>query len=299
MAKAIFTAKPDTKYSDLLGHCYHFPKRYLKAVESALSDWIIYYEPRRFGDNPNSGGGRSSYFATAQVLSIEEDPDRSNHFYAYVSGYFEFARTVPFRKGNRYYEARLRRSDGKTNKGAFGHAVRKITDQEYEEILRSGFDNPVVDASRQMDLSTLELPSKPEIVKRPLIQQIVTRPFRDAAFAKQVKKAYKKTCAVTGIKLVNSSGQLETQAAHIQPVAQNGPDEVRNGIALSSTIHWMFDHGMISIDDDFSILIARRQVPGLIMNIINPDRKLKLPEKSVLHPHPQFLKYHRDNVFAG
>ena len=43
----------------------------------------------------------------------------------------------------------------------------------------------------------------------------------------------------------NGGGRAEAQAAHIQPVAENGPDSLRNGVALSSTFHWMFDRGLI------------------------------------------------------
>jgi putative restriction endonuclease len=42
---------------------------------------------------------------------------------------------------------------------------------------------------------------------------------------------------MTGLRIFNGSGRAEVQAAHIRPVADNGPDSVRNGLALSSTIH--------------------------------------------------------------
>jgi len=40
-------------------------------------------------------------------------------------------------------------------------------------------------------------------------------------------------------------------------VEHRGPDSVRNGIALSGTVHWMFDRGLLSIDDDYAMLVAR------------------------------------------
>ena len=48
-------------------------------------------------------------------------------------------------------------------------------------------------------------------------------------------------------------GRAEVQAAHIRPVADNGPDSLRNGVALSSTFHWMFDRGLISVGDDYAV----------------------------------------------
>ena len=39
---------------------------------------------------------------------------------------------------------------------------------------------------------------------------------------------------MTGLKLINGGGRCEIEAAHIIPVAKNGPDSPRNGIAFPS-----------------------------------------------------------------
>ncbi|MGO8534173.1 HNH endonuclease [Rhizobium ruizarguesonis] len=80
---------------------------------------------------------------------------------------------------------------------------------------------------------------------RRIISQVVQRPFRDRAFSTAIKAAYHDTCALTGIKLFNGGGGSEVQAAHIRPVADGGPDSVRNGLALFATVHWMFDRALI------------------------------------------------------
>lgn len=89
------------------------------------------------------------------------------------------------------------------------------------------------------------------------------------------------------------------QAAHIRPVASDGPDSVRNGLALSGAVHWMFDRGLISLDGDYAILMAKDRVPEPIHRLINPDLKLRLPARPEFRPHPQFLEYHREHVFKG
>ncbi len=66
-------------------------------------------------------------------------------------------------------------------------------------------------------------------------------------------------------------------AALIRPVADLGPDSVRNGIALSGTVHWMFDRGLLSVDDDYSILIAEDRLPAPVPGLVNPDRRLCPP----------------------
>ncbi|MEX2515298.1 MAG: hypothetical protein WD572_00075 [Gammaproteobacteria bacterium] len=55
--KAILTLSPGSRYNDLPEKQYHFPRSYLKQIEAAIGDWIIYYEPRR-DDGVLSSGGR-------------------------------------------------------------------------------------------------------------------------------------------------------------------------------------------------------------------------------------------------
>ena len=89
----------DPSYDDLPEERYHFPRMYLNAARQSLNDWIVYYEPRRVSAELSSSGGRQSYFATARIVEIGDDPQRADHYYAYVEDYLEFDRPVPFREG--------------------------------------------------------------------------------------------------------------------------------------------------------------------------------------------------------
>jgi putative restriction endonuclease len=99
--------------------------------------------------------------------------------------------------------------------------------------------------------------------------------------------------------LINGGGLPEAQAAHIRPVAHAGPDTIRNGIALSGTVHWMFERGLISIDDDLTILSARRLLSEDAKRLINQSGKLITPRQQHQRPSPQFLRFHREQVFKG
>jgi putative restriction endonuclease len=99
---------------------------------------------------------------------------------------------------------------------------------------------------------------------------------------------------MTGLKLINGGGRCEIEAAHIMPVADNGPDSPRNGLALSRTVHWMFDRGILSVSDSGQILMAPSLVPEPIKRMLNPDGQIKLPQSSAWAPHPEFLRYHRE-----
>jgi putative restriction endonuclease len=258
---------------------------------------VIYYEPRRHDSTESGRLGRQAYFATALVTRIEPDPGRSDHYYAFVTDYPEFEQPVSFRDRNHYFESALQRSDGGTNRGAFGRAVRFLPDREYELILAAGFSRLVTESS--VTSETAELYEEPATFERRLIEQIAFRPFRDQAFARAVQSAYEATCAMTGLKVLNGLGRAEAQAAHIRPVADRGPDSVRNGLALCGTVHWMFDRGLVTVDDQYNIVTARRKVPLELTKLLNPEMRLRLPKTRELWPHPQFLRYHRENVFKG
>jgi putative restriction endonuclease len=113
-----------------------------------------------------------------------------------------------------------------------------------------------------------------------------------------VRTAYENRCAVTGLQLINGGGRPEVQAAHIQPVAKDGPDAVRNGIALSGTFHWLFDRGLISIADDYRILIADK-VPEQARRMMNPSGMANVPNSPLYRPNPFYLKFHRETIFKG
>lgn len=316
MTKAIFTTKVSPVYDDLPEVRYHFPRAYLNQVQAAVGDWIVYYEPRRSTGDLMSGGGRMAYFATAQVDRIVEDSARADHFYAEVSNYLGFVRAVPFAEAGQYFEGSLQKTDGSTNKGAFGRAVRLLSDAEYDLIWRAGFghvigldvrerpepdvpEEPLPDLSRVAEARTpFDFADVFEADRR-IVQQLVSRPFRDRAFAAAVKTAYGDTCAVTGLKIINGLGRSEVQAAHIRPVHDRGPDSVRNGIALSGTVHWMFDRGLIAIDENHNLLVARDKVPESVERLARSGQPLLLPGRVDLCPHPKFLEYHRRNVFKG
>ena len=289
MTKAVFISKINSVYDDLPEERYHFPRQYLKRIEATAGDWIIYYEPRR-------NNGRQVYYATAQVKDIQQDAQSPSHYYALMDNYLEFENPVPFKIGDQYLETSLLNPDGSINPGLAQSAIHPITDAEYQLILQTGFahilEPPQQDAGAGQPFYGFAEPEQ-EIFERPIVQTILNRPFRDQAFAEAVKVAYDKTCAMTGLRLINGGGRAEVQAAHIRPVASHGPDSVRNGIALCGTVHWMFDRGLISLNDDYEILKSKNGIPEAMDRLIRPESELLLPERPDLRPHPTFLQYHR------
>jgi putative restriction endonuclease len=297
MAKAIFTTKVSPSYDDLPEERYHFPSTYLNHVRAAVGDHAIYYEPRRTTSHESSRGGRQAYFATARIDGVIEDERLSGHYYALVSNYLDFDTPVPFAQLGTYYEGALRKPDGSTNRGAFGRAVRLIQEVEFDQILKAGFAAELTASSDQHTQGQFEEPI--EEYERPIVELTVWKPFREQSFKRVVRTAYDNKCAFTGLRLINGGGRPEVQAAHIKPVSSKGPDSIRNGLALSGTIHWMFDRGLISVDEHYRIITTKNGVPEQLGNLLNRDGKLVLPNDRNMHPHPYYLKFHRETVFKG
>jgi putative restriction endonuclease len=299
MAKGVFTTKVTPSYDDLPERQYHFPRTYLNQVRQTIGDHIIYYEPRRATAELSSRGGRQVYFGVARVRDVVEDRTQPDSYYALVDNYLDFDRPVPFADGDHYYERILRKEDGSTNKGAFGRAVRIVPDAEFDLILKAGFAPVLEGQAPELATGAPEL-DEPEVpFERPIVEMTVSRRFRERSFMYNVRSAYENRCALTGLRLINGGGRPEVQAAHIQPVAADGPDSVRNGLALSGTVHWMFDRGLVSVGDDHKILLAKNSVPEDAGRLLNGSGLINLPNDSTLYPNPYYLKFHRDKVFKG
>ena len=291
MAKAVLTTKIMPSYKDLPEVMYHFPKTYLRQVNSVIGDWIVYYEPRREDSSPDGRAGRQCYFATAKVTHVKEDPVLKDHYYAFVENYIEFSTPVSFKIGSHYFESGLKKADGSTNKGAFGRAVRNISDEEYQAIVAAGLGKVEEEITKMQEDKEIEFD-----VQRPIIQQLVERPFREVVFSKIVKEEYNMTCAMTGISIKNERGKSEIEAALIKSVMFNGSDSVTICIALCRTFHWMFDYGLVSVADNNEILI-KEIVPDRVSQLINVNRRIRIPANHNAMPHTEFLRFHRERIY--
>lgn len=297
MANAVFYHKIDSSYDDLPAEHYHFPAQYKSRVDQVIGDRIIYYGP--------DGSGNRGYWATALVLSVRPDSSRANHYYADIKSdeYVEFDKLVPYNDG-RKFERKLFRTDGGVNGGRAIQAVRLIEPDEYSDIVAAGLSDwspwpdRVDDASSNSEMGTNfgfaeEFQTDYE---RPILTRLVNKKYRDAKFKQHVRAIYDRTCAFTGLRLINGLGRPEVEAAHIRPVEENGPDSIRNGIALSGTVHWMFDRGLLSLEDDFTILKSRH-LNHDVSHILRPEMKAIVPLDVRSQPHPYYLAWHRENRF--
>lgn len=270
-------------------------------MKQTIGDLIVYYEPGRAGSSDSNRIGSKSYFAVGRVTGIEPSPVGDRTYYALIGEYLNFRRPVPFREGQFFYESSLRNPDGSHNTGAFINAVRLVPSEEFQNILQAGyaqFVNYEQDNIPQPFTGLAEVDVDDSEDNRPILERIERRRFRDREFSRRVREVYRERCSLTGLRLINGGGRAEVEAAHIRPIGDghNGPDSIWNGIALSRTAHWMFDRGLLSLEDDYKIIVSPH-APESANRLLRPEMVADVPENPRERPHAKHLQYHRDNIF--
>jgi len=297
MGFGVFIHRSDSIYDDSPAERYQFPRQYLSRVEPCIGNWIVYYEPRKVT-------ATRGYFAIAKVEHVVPDPTAADMYLALIEpgSYLDFAKPVPFNDRNGVVERGLLNAEGRIS-GRAQAAVRPLSVSDFNRIVAMSLGEeeavlPRVDeATPAPGFKEEPMPfAQEDIAVRE--RYLSSRAFRDPIFRRRVLEVYKERCAISGLKLINGLGRAEAVAAHIRPVHANGPDSVNNGIALSGTVHWMFDRGLIGLSDDLEILIPR-QVNNQdgVRTLINKSGRALSPQLSSARPHPRFLQWHREHCF--
>ena len=192
--------------------------------------------------------------------------------------------------------------------------MRPLSDQDFSAIVAAGLNETLMPANLirygpgahdTEDLApapplTGYRESPPTDWVRRVELMLVNRTIRDANFRRLVCEAYNDTCAVTGLRIINGGGRSEVQAAHIWPVAEGGYDVVQNGIALSGTVHWLFDRHLISLTDEYELLVSHNKVPSELRGLFAGQMaRIRLPQDERLRPNPVYLRRHREHFEAA
>ncbi len=302
MGFGVFVHRADSIYEDDPARRYQFPAIYYSRAAKFVGDWIVYYEPTKVKAS-------KGYYAVAMVERIVPDPTSDGMFLALIAEgtYLEFPTGVAYVHDGAVVERGLLNAAGR-NSGRAQSAVRPLFAEDFNRIVTLGLADSegLLPRTGSKETGTHEWGQFGEAeqavfeVERPRIEGLTSRFVRDRVFRRLVLKAYNERCCVTGLKLINGGGRAEVEAAHIRPVEAKGPDRVQNGLALSGTVHWMFDRGLISVSDDYSILVSRHvNDRDSIESLINRSGRLLVPENERNWPHTVFLSWHRENRFKA
>lgn len=122
---------------------------------------------------------------------------------------------------------------------------------------------------------------------------------RSGLFKRYIPQLYQDTCAMTGMRMWSTFKYNFIDACHIVPFAVTHDDTVTNGIALCPNLQRAFDRGLVSIDQDYRIMVSDH----IDEQAEHSYSLSKLRGKPILHPRndgyypsQQNLGWHRRYV---
>jgi putative restriction endonuclease len=143
--------------------------------------------------------------------------------------------------------------------------------------------------------------SEPFVVSRTDVpRQFGTRSAiaRDTAFRGIIIGQYDGCCCVSGIALRTPTRFAEVEAVHVVPLGRGGADEPRNGLALTSTLHWAFDRGLFAINAQ-----RRVAVPLSVRNLVEnkflaafDGKEIKEARDTAFRAEDAALRWHSEQV---
>lgn len=155
-----------------------------------------------------------------------------------------------------------------------------------------------------LDLSTIT-DSALEASARTLLPAMVAfrsvrRRVRNSAFADAVLSAYGQACAMCGFDGRLDHGTVGVEAAHVRWHSQGGPDRVDNALALCALHHALFDHGVLGLSADRTVLVSPRYTAatpsGLAVRRL-VGRPVARPRGTGTLVAREFLHWHDHEVF--
>lgn len=292
---------------------YEFPPKYLHHFDplaTGESMVAIIYEPR--GDR---GDGRLAYVGWTLLRDPPTPSGRRNrqgqtlYRVRYADRYREFDRIVPREAIGTPVETWLRALErGRPrNVATVGRAVRPLLAEDLRLIMTLGFPNGVErpDIEWAADHQVAESITAEERARR-----LVTAISREARFRDEVLDAYEHRCSLSGLAVSPSPSHAYglLDAAHIRPVGSMGADHITNGLALTPTLHRLFDKGLFTLAYRGSSLEVRTS-PRLSTEMIRGNEGFELrlvggiaaalPHDTSSRPSKEALEYHHDEVFIA
>jgi putative restriction endonuclease len=155
------------------------------------------------------------------------------------------------------------------------------------------------------ELVGLPIPSADQIARDANYQspEQSAKQGREARFRINIVAAYNYTCALTGYRLATVSGGSIVDAAHIHQFADSRNNDPQNGLALCKNAHWLFDNGLWSLTDDYTVIVADGEFaedgPDQMLLRAYAGSKIRLPKDARLWPSPRHLTWHREHQFRG
>ncbi len=119
--------------------------------------------------------------------------------------------------------------------------------------------------------------------------------FNAVSFRDFIMVGYDNLCAITGT-VIKYESYMNLEAAHIKPKSHGGLFLPNNGMALCRDLHWAFDKGFFTLDDDLKVVVHPK-IESEYLNSFN-GRQIRIPSNQFFVPDLENVRYHRKNVYG-
>lgn len=164
------------------------------------------------------------------------------------------------------------------------HAIYDGTIEEVDKKIKSLSTEPleaVVDSSVTNKIATSDTQ--------------IANLFTATSFRDFTMTAYNERCAVTG-NVIKYGKFMNLEAAHIHPKSHGGLFLPSNGLALSRDIHWAFDKGFFTLNNDYTLQVH----PHIESDFLKDyhGKVIFIPENDFFKPSIESIEYHREHVYG-
>lgn len=119
--------------------------------------------------------------------------------------------------------------------------------------------------------------------------------FNAVSFRDFIMVGYDNLCAITGT-VIKYESYMNLEAAHIKPKSHGGLFLPNNGLALCRDLHWAFDKGFFTLDDDLKVVVHPK-ITSEYLNSFN-GKKIRVPNNQFFVPNLDNVRYHREKVYG-
>lgn len=120
--------------------------------------------------------------------------------------------------------------------------------------------------------------------------------IRHSKFADNLLYQYDYTCCITNLRIEGAPMMVE--ACHIKPHAICGINSLDNGLALCPNLHTAFDAGLISLSDDYTVLVREKLVENDSVYGLKAleGRMIRLPKERRFWPGREWVRWQRNSM---
>lgn len=288
----IIDSSSNGKYKDVDFEKYSWNTRQNNRIKEG--DWFIYRRSARFSEN------REFYFFGAgQFGKISQDKFDSSLVNSEVNNPYVFSRRILKKDmDSMIWDFKLLKESWHNSFTTYG--ITNINKRDFLNIINL----QVEFIGKEIPLKVNEEPLMVDLYKKRIIKDFSvdddSTNSHNAArklLSDEVKFNYGYKCAITG-----TSTEYLLKNSYIIPWSENKQNRLnpKNGICLSVLLHEAFSQGLITFENNGSMIISDIISDDKnLLNILHRYKNKKIPMNKAYSPEKKFLEFHRSHIFKS